>query len=295
MKRSRLAVLSAIIIMAALSASEGMAAKSTLSITDDRGQVLQLRSIPRRVISLAPSVTEILFRIGAAPQVIGVTNYCNYPPAVSGVARVGDMNLDYEAMLALKPDLVVALSGLQPSTIDRLKQLGLPVLVLSPRGIDDVPRHMRLLGKATGRSEMAAKAAQEFERRVNAVRAKTARASIRPRVFVEIWNEPLMTAGPGTYIQELIIAAGGSNIAADASGEWPQFSHEAVIQRNPEVIILTCYNKAETLKRKAWQGLSAIKTGRVFEINPDVYVRPGPRLADALEELAAILHPEIFR
>lgn len=294
MMRYRMAALILTFFIATASVTRPIAAKSSITVTDDTGTIIHLGTVPRRIISLAPSVTEILYRIGAGPRVVGVTNHCNFPAAVSAVTRVGDMNVDFESILALKPDLVVALAGLQKGTIDRLKHLGLSVLVLNPRTIRDVPRHMRLLGRTTGQNDSGGKAAQEFERRVNAVRSKTAKAFSQPRVFVEIWNEPLMTAGPGTYIHELIEAAGGSNIAADASGEWPQFSHEALLQRNPEVIILTCYNKAEALKRKAWQGLSALRNGRVFEINPDIYVRPGPRLADALEELAAMLHPGIF-
>lgn len=264
-----------------------------IRLTDDAGRPVSISRPPQRIVSLAPSNTELLFAIGAGPRVVGVTNYCNYPKAVSGIQKVGDMNLNYEAILSLRPDLVVTVGSMQGEAVQRLAQLGLTVIVLEAKRTADIPRHVRLLGKATGLP--SENLAASFEQRVSLVQKKAVLASHKPRIFVEIWNEPLMTAGPGTYIDELITMAGGRNIASDAGTPWPQFSSELVIQRDPGVIVLTCYNKAEVLQRKSWQAITALQKGKVFEVDPDMYVRPGPRLVDALEELARLLHPDIFK
>lgn len=263
-----------------------------VEVVDDAGRTVVIKRQPKRIVSLAPSNTELLFAIGAGPRVVGVTNYCNYPKEALAVPKVGDLNLNYEALLALQPDLVVAVGSMHGEAVKRLEQLGLNLIVLEAKHIADVARHVRLLGKVAGLSVESL--AASLEKRISVVKRKTAPLR-QTTVFMEIWNEPLMTVGPGTYADEMILLAGGRNIAADAGTAWPQFSPELVIQRNPEVILLTCYNKAEVLRRKAWQGIAAVKAGRVFEVNPDIFVRPGPRLIDALEELAQYLHPEVFR
>lgn len=197
----------------------------------------------------------------------------------------------------MSPDLVVAVGSLQRQAISRLSELGVTVLAVDPKSIDGVLRAITLIGRATGAQDRASRLVGELRGRTDRVAQKLARLtqSERPRVFVEIWGEPLMTAGPGTFVDELVSAAGGRNIAHDADGEWPVFSAEAVIERDPDVVILTNFNKAEALARRAWQGISAYRTGRVYEVNPDLLVRPGPRLVDGLETLAALLHPELFR
>ena len=180
---------------------------------------------------------------------------------------------------------------MQAEDINKLVSLGQKVFVIEAVKIDDIPRQMRVLGRILGNAGTGEKLATNFENGITAIQKKVSQQKARPRVFIEIWNEPLMTAGPNTFMDELIVMAGGSNIASDSPNPWPQFSMETVIQRDPEVIILTCYNKAEVLKRKAWAGISAIKNGRVFEINPDIYSRPAPRLIDALGEIYSLLHP----
>lgn len=265
-----------------------------VQIVDDAGRLVRIDRPPKRVISLAPSNTELLFAIGAGGRMVGVTRYCNYPPAAAQIARVGDVNLNFEEIVGLHPDLVVTVGSMQGDSIDRLEQLGCKVIVLEARKVADVPRHLRLLGRAMGLRVQAETQAQSFEKRIGSVAARTKLASVRPRVFVEIWNQPLISVGPGTYLDELIHMAGGVSISSDAKTQWPQFSEELVIQRNPEVIILTCFNRAEAMKRESWKSLSAMKTGRVYEVNPDIYVRPTPRLADGLEQLARWLHPEIY-
>lgn len=275
----------------------GTHGEKPVTIIDDLGREVTLRRTPGKIVSIAPSNTEILFALGLGDKVVGVTDSCDYPEAAKSKPKVGSVELDYEEIVGIAPDLVVAVGSLQRQAIDRLSELGSCVVAVDPKTVDGVLHAITLIGKATGADDRAATLVAELSKRIEAVTSAVSGVgpSGSPRVFVEIWNEPLMTAGPGTFVDELISAAGGENIAHDARGEWPQFSAEAVIERDPEVIILTGFNKAEALARPAWQGISAYGSGRVHEIHPDLLVRPGPRLVQGLEELSRILHPEVLQ
>ncbi|HBG44074.1 MAG TPA: cobalamin-binding protein [Firmicutes bacterium] len=262
-----------------------------ITMKDDLGRSVTINAQPQRIISLTPSVTEMLFALGVGPRVVGVTNYCNYPAEALAVAKIGDTNLNFERILELQPDLIIGVGSMQAEDINKLISLGQKVFVIEAVKMVDVPRQMRILGRILGNATVGENLAAKFESRVAAVQKKVSQQKARPRVFIEIWNEPLMTAGPNTFMDELIVLAGGSNIAGNSPNPWPQFSMETVIERDPEVIILTCYNKEEALSRKAWAGTSAIKNARVYEVNPDIYSRPAPRLVDALEEMYSLLHP----
>lgn len=265
-------------------------------ITDDLGREVRLVRMPDRIVSIAPSNTEILFALGLGDKVVGVTDSCDYPEEAKSKPKVGAVDIDYEKIIEIEPDLVVAVGSLQRQAIERLAELGVTVLAVDPRTIAGVLGAIRMMGAATGTEDRAGALAAELSGRIATVEAKVSgsHASRKPRVFVEIWNDPLMTAGPGTFLDELISMAGGENIAHDAPSEWPEYDTEAVIERDPEVVILTNFNLAEALARPAWQVTSAYRAGRVFELHPDLLVRPGPRLVQGLEELARILHPEVF-
>lgn len=295
MKRGLIIILILPFILATVVGATAAGGSFPVQVIDDAGRRVRIDRAPERIISLAPSNTELLFALGAGERLVGVTRYCNYPPAAERVARVGDVNLNFEEIVGLRPDLIIAVGSMQGDSIDRLEKLGCKVIVLEARRVADVPRHLRLLGRAMGLAAQAETQARSFENRIAVVTARVKRSSAQPRVFVEIWNQPLISVGPGTYLNELIEMAGGASISSDCSTQWPHFSEEMVIQRNPEVVILTCFNRAEVMKRESWKGLSAMKTGRVYEVNPDIYVRPTPRLADGLEQLARWLHPEIYR
>lgn len=295
MKRGLIIIVILPFILATVVGATAAGGSFPVQVIDDAGRRVRIDRVPERIISLAPSNTELLFALGAGERLVGVTRYCNYPSAAARVARVGDVNLNFEEIVGLRPDLIIAVGSMQGDSIDRLEKLGCKVIVLEARRVADVPRHLRLLGRAMGLATQAETQARSFENRIAAVTARVKRSSAQPRVFVEIWNQPLISVGPGTYLNELIEMAGGASISSDCSTQWPHFSEEMVIQRNPEVVILTCFNRAEVMKRESWKGLSAMKTGRVYEVNPDIYVRPTPRLADGLEQLARWLHPEIYR
>ena len=243
-------------------------------------------------MSFVPSITENLFALGVGDRVVGVTAWCNYPSEAAERVVVGDaFNLNLEVLLSLEPDIVVGDSTLVHNYLEHLTELGISVFAVAPTNLQEVMDSLVSLGKAVGAEEQGEEIAREMQKRLDHLLAAVPTDS-KPRVFVEIWNEPLSTAGPGSFIDELITLAGGENIASDVDNPWPQFSEELVIERDPEVLILTNFNKDEVLSRPAWQELTAVKTGHVYEVNSDIYVRTTPRLLDALEELIEIFHSE---
>lgn len=248
-----------------------------------------VQAAPERIVSLVPSVTENLFALGVGDRVVGVTSWCDYPAEASSRTVIGDMgNLNMELLISLEPDLVVGDSGLVQSALDRLEELNIPTFVVNPTTLAEIQTTLIELGEVVGAKERGEELAQAMESRLNELVGSIERTS-RTRVFIEVWNEPLMSAGPGSFMDELIVLAGGENIAGDASTPWPMFSEELVLERDPEVIILTCYNLEEALSRPAWQVTTAMQNGDVYEVNPDIYARTTQRLLDALAEVISIL------
>lgn len=244
---------------------------------------------PQRIVSLAPSITENLFALGAGDRVVGVTSWCDYPAEARSKEIIGDaMNLNLELLLSLEPDLVVGDSTLVQSHLESLEGLGIATFVVGPTTVAEVQSSLIDLGEAVGEKEKGEELAEAMEVRLAELVGSVQR-SRKVRVFMEIWNEPLMTVGPGSFMHELIVLAGGENIAGDSPTPWPVFSGEVVIERDPEVIILTSFNLEEALNRSAWQVTTALQNGDVYEVNPDLYSRTTPRLLDALSELIEIL------
>jgi len=280
----------AILVVALLAAAAGSvraAGVYPVSIVDDTGATVEIPREPARIVSLAPSNTEILFALGLGDRVVGVTSACDYPETAKDIDKIGDYNINIEAVVAKRPDLVVAVADLQMPVIQKLRELKLRVVAVNPRTLDEVFSAIQVIGDACGTGAVACRAVDDLKARVAAVESKAAAIpdDSRPRVFVEIWNDPLMTAGAGTFVDDLVRRAGGRNIVGNIEG-WPQISSETVISAHTDVIILTCFNRAEVMARHEWRKVPAIAQGRVFEIHPDLMVRPGPRLADGLEALA---------
>lgn len=249
-----------------------------------------VEAAPQRIISLAPSITENLFALGVGDRVVGVTSWCDYPEEARSRTIIGDaMNLNIEVLLSLEPDLVVGDSTLVQSHLEVLQGLGIPTFIVGPTTVAEVVASLIDLGEAVGEKARGEELAKAMESRLDSLVAGARRIN-KTRVFIEIWNEPLMTAGPGSFMDELIVLAGGENIAGDAPNPWPVFSEELVIERDPEVVILTSYNLEEALSRPAWQVTSAFKNDFVFEVNPDLYSRSTARLLDALADLIAIIY-----
>lgn len=279
----------------------GAAAVSTY--TDDAGRQVTVPKRVQRVVSLAPSATEILFAIGAGAQVVGVDAFSNYPEAATKAAKVGDYaKISLESVVALKPDVVLA-SSLHGQMLGQMEQLGLKVLFVEPRDMEGVYKDIELVGRVTGHEAEAARVVSEMKAKLASVSAKLAGLTPqeRPVVYYEVWSDPLMSAGPRTYTHEVIQLAGGHNLAHDAEVDYPILASELIVARNPAVIVWPTFHGAEELtpaklaERAGWASISAVKTGRVHPIDADIMSRGGPRLADAVVEMAKIIHPERFR
>lgn len=276
----------------------------SLEVTDQAGRVVRIEKMPEKIISLAPSNTEIVFALGLADRLVGVTEFGDYPEAAKDKPKIGGFNtIDIEKVVAIEPDLILATNIHQKEVIPALERLGLTVLTLDPKTLDEVLESITLLGRATGKQEAAAQLVAEMSNRIKAVTDKIANLpeAQRPRVFYVMWHEPLMTVGSDTRIHELIGLAGGINIAQEIGEGYPTMSLEAVIQANPQVIVAGS-GMGEGAKlpfqfvvtESRLKDVDARINNRIYEINTDLIGRPGPRIVEALEQLAKMIHPEIF-
>lgn len=274
-------------------------AAPAVTVMDQTGRPLDLPARPRRIVSLVPSVTEDLYAIGAQEALVGVTDFCDYPPQARGKTRVGDMLApNLETVVGLKPDLVVATrSGNAKETFDQLRRLGIPVYLVDPVSVADVLRLIAGLGDLTGRRDGAAAVTAALERRLAAVRERV-EGRPRPRVLYVLWPEPLIVPGRGSLVSELIALAGGLSVTADQGPGYPRMSLEAAVGRAPEVIILARHGgSAGPAVLPQWQrleSLPAIKGGRLYAVDGNLLHRYGPRVAEGLESIARLLHPEAF-
>ena len=275
-----------------------------MTFTDGLGREISLNGPAQKVISLAPSNTEILFAIGAGTQVVGRDNLSDYPAEAATVTDIGSPfeALNTELIVSLKPDLVLAAEINTPEQVKQLEDLGLTVYYLkNPLTLEEMYGNLELVAQMTGHETETATLIETLKARVAAVDEKIAPISSRPGVFYEIdGSDPAKpwTAGKGTFINQLIERAGGQNIAADID-DYPQLSLEQVVAADPAFIILGDAKYGVTpesiAQRPGWENLSAVKNGNVVPFNDDLVSRPGPRLVNALEELAKLLRPELFQ
>ena len=268
-------------------------------VTDGTGRDMTLPAPPRRIVSLVPGVTEMLFAIGAADRLVGRTDFCDYPPAARAKPSVGGMVApSLELLVSLKPDLVIVTSsGNSDDTRMQLERLRLPVYLVDPHGLSDVFRTMERLGDLTARRARAGALVAGLEGRVRAVAARVA-ARPRPRVLYVVWPEPLIVPGRGAAVTELIALAGGDSVTAEGPEGYPRYSVEAAVAGAPDVIVLARHGAGVApYAREKWErfaGLPAIRAGRLHAVDGDLFHRFGPRVVDALEILARLLHPGAF-
>lgn len=262
------------------------------TVVDELGRNVLVPDQPQRIVSLAPSVTEILFALGVDDRVAGVTSFCDYPPDARQKPIVGDtLKPSVEKILALKADLVIISTASQVEALfQQLVELGIPVYVSNPRSIDGVLESITRIGELVGVRDRAIKVTDELRGRIDAVEARVANTS-RPPVFVIVGTQPLMTAGSGSFITDLINRSGGQSISADDSGDYPQYSIETVVAKRPEIIFLQA--GGNELPPRLGQ-TPAARSNRVYHIDDDLLLRPGPRIVDGLERIAAKIHPEQF-
>jgi iron complex transport system substrate-binding protein len=264
-------------------------------VTDEIGRQVAVKSQPQRIISLAPSITEILFALKLGDRVVGVTSYCDFPAQATAKEKVGDtLKPNLERLIALQPDLVLISTASQLEKItQQLDQLRIPVLVTNPKSVAGVVASIRKLGELTGAEERATQLAAEMQTRVTAVQRQVI-TQPAPRVLYILQLSPLITAGKNTFINDLIRQAGGRSISGEETADYPQFSRETALARAPEVIIVPESHGTELVNveavRQAFATTPAVKNNRIVRVNPDLIDRPGPRIVEGLEALRAGIH-----
>jgi len=280
------------------------------NLVDDHGYKTSLTAYPEKIVSLAPSCTEILFAIDAGDKVVAVTDYDNYPYdfaawiAAGNMTSVGDFtNPNLEVITTLDPDLILASGGVQEESVGTLRELGYKILVLDPTSIDGVLKNIELVGNATGKRAEATALVDDIINRINTVTNKVANAA-KPKVYYEVYYESTSswTIGALAWQNELIEKAGGINLFEDQQIDYYQYQVEALIDRNPDVMVLPASGMGtgqleglEAIKaRPGWDTTSAVQNDRLYQIDSNIIERAGPRVADAIEQLAGFFNPELF-
>lgn len=258
-------------------------------VADDAGDTARLVLPARRIVSLNPAATELLFAIGAGSGVVGRTEWCDYPPAAKAVPSLGDgINPNLEAIVARKPDLVLLYaSGQNTEAARRLAGLGVPALRFRTDSLSDVPRLARVFGRLTGREASADSVARSFETELASATVPT--PARRPTVFLLVWDQPPMTVGRGSFLTELIERAGGENVFADVASSSAPVSIEAVAARNPDVILLLGTEPPAFAVRPEWQVVRAVREQRFVRADGSEFSRPSPRAPEAIRRLHAEL------
>ena len=273
-------------------------------LVDALGDTFRLAPPPLRLVSLAPSNTEIVYAVGAGDRLVGVTEYCNYPPEAEQVETIGGFsNPNLELIVSLRPDLVLGARFNPLEVLSALRRLDIPVFVLAPRTLEETFIAVRQIGFLTGQDDPASELQACMRTRIEALASVVEPIPEESRPLV-LWGKlgtPMYTAGPGSFIDDLIRLAGGRNVAADAQTAWFQVGLETIVSRNPQIILVSSVDP-ETIGRDVerlrntpgWEEVDAIVAGRVYHVDLDILGRPGPRLIDGLEILAKIFHPDRF-
>ncbi len=266
-------------------------------VTDETGRSINVPDQPQRLISLAPSITEIVYALDLGDRLVGDTEYCDYPPEAKRKPHVGAiLNPSLEQIVALKPDLVLGIAEANRREIaEQLGRLGIPLYGLTAHTMDDMLRCIDDLGGLLGREAAARVLVEQLQARIQAV-AGQVKGRPRPKVLFVVWYQPLVTAGPRTFISDVVRRAGGESITDDLREEWPRLSLEEALHRDPDIILFPrsesfAPSLGEFQKLPGWKDFRAVKNQRLYFIS-DTIVRPCPRLVNALEEVARILHPE---
>jgi iron complex transport system substrate-binding protein len=269
-------------------------------VIDLLGRKVQVPNNPRRVVALAPNITEIVFALNQSQRLVGVTQYSDFPVAAKDLPKVGSyVHLDLEKIVALKPDLCIAIKDGNPKeVVDRLEALQIPVFAVDPRNLDTVMRTIREVGYLLHADEQADQLVRSMQTRIDRVKGLVAQTASRPRVFFQIGIAPIVSVGTETFIHELIVMAGGENLAAGAA-PYPRYSQEQVLGLAPEIFIITSMARGAIFEQvraqwRQWPDLPAVRDDRIFLQESNLFDRPTPRLVDGLELLVRMIHPELF-
>ncbi len=280
------------------------------NLVDDTGHKTSLMAYPERIVSVAPSCTELLFAIGAGDKVVGVTDYCNYPYnfttwiAEGKMTSVGNFKEpNMEVITTLEPDLILASGGVQAESVNTLRERGYKVLVLDPTSITGILNNIELVGNATGKRDEATAFVNDITNRIETVENTVANAT-KPKVYYEVYYYATAswTIGELAWQTEVIEKAGGTNIFEDQQIDYYQYQVEALIDRNPDVIVLpgegmgsgTAESVDAVKARPGWDTTNAVQNDRIYQIDSDIIERSGSRLAEAIEQMAEFFHPELF-
>lgn len=295
-----LKIMTTSICAAAILVAHGLPAGAKTA-EDQLGREIRVPDDPQRIVALAPSITEIIFALGQQARLKGVTQYSNYPPDAAKLPKVGSyVRLDLERIVALNPDLCIAIKDGNPKEIiDRLQSLDIAVFAVDPHNLESMLEAIQKIGEILNASQNAKTLVTHMRSRIQKIDDLVSRTDRRPRVFIQIGISPIISGGTHTFINELIVRAGGINVAAGPSA-YPHFSREQVLALAPDVLIITSMaGSGAYAKAKAdWSRFSdmpAIRDKRIYTVNSDVFDRPSPRLLDALEILTRLLHPELFK
>jgi len=285
--------------------SSAQPATNAMTFTDGLGRTVSLAAPAQKIVSLAPSATEMLYAVGAGSQVIGRDSFSNYPEEAKTAADIGGSMGDYsyEAITALNPDLVVAAEINTADQVKALEDLGLTVYyIANPASFDDLFTTLEAVGQLTGHNTEAKALTASLNTRVQAVKETIAKAANTPLVFYELDGTDAAkpwTSGPGTYMDQLISMAGGKNVGAALTSSWAQISVEELLVQNPDFILLGdgAYGTTaeQVAARSGWEKIKAVENKQIFAFNDDLVSRAGPRLVEGLEELARTLHPELYK
>ena len=270
------------------------------TVTYDTGRTMNAPENPMRVIAFAPSVTEIVYALGQERRLVGAAAFSDYPDAAKSLPRIGSyVHLDIEKIVSLNPDLCIGIKEGNPlSVVDRLNRLNIPVYLVDPVDFRTMMKSISDIGNLLGCLETANTLTSAMEVRIDAVRTRISGAKYRPGVFFQIGISPIVSAGNGTFIHELIELAGGRNLAS-GTFIYPRFSKEQVLTLMPEVIVICSMARQGQFEKvksewQKWQQLPAVRDNRIFIIDADIVNRPCPRLVEGLEQMAALIHPERF-
>ena len=273
-------------------------ARASLTVRDALGRTVALPGSPARIVSLAPSITETLYALGAGDRIVGVTDFCNFPPDAKRKPKVGGVIPNLEAIVAVHPDLAIAVATAQSvSLAERLADLHVPILFVQSRSLTDIYQSLDLIGRATGKNREAVRLAENIRSKLSEVRTKT--DGLRRRKVLYLVNlDPPLGVGRDSYLNDLLEAAGAENITGDLPGDYPRISDEAIVGRSPDLILVSeegteSFSEVKKAVTRRWPMVDAVKNGAVFPTDRDLFNRPGPRIGDLAAGIARMIHPEI--
>lgn len=281
---------------------ETVEAGGEIIVTDQMGREVVFAEIPQKIISLSPSNTEVSYALGLADRIVGVTEYCNYPPEAQEKEIVGGFSTpNLERIVELEPDLVIA-STIHVEEVPRMEELGIPVLVVESATLIELYSSISLIAEVTGVAANGEALIATIQERIQAVEEIVSQVAEeeKVKVYYEVYSDPLMSAGKNAFINEIISLAGGINIFGDTDESYPQISAEVVAERQPDVILYPDYHGTADFvieamtSRPGWENIPAVLNNQVYGISDDSFARPGPRVVEAVEEAAIIFYPDLF-